>query len=148
MFTSASPQDPTFWIVHGNAERFLQYARILKQKNIRPQFNESWGYAHIPHNPSDTGIICDWSATTASGGMPTCKPGTCPGHNEDDLLPFEGLAFLDDPEPRLYTNAEFYARSLPDYLPYVYDFVSYWPGCQGDDIFFDLSSSPAAAAPV
>merc|ERR1711988_723320 len=32
MFTSSAPQDPTFWPLHGNAERFLQLLRELDHR--------------------------------------------------------------------------------------------------------------------
>ena len=41
MFTSAAPQDPTFWPLHGNAERFVQYLRVLKAEGTIT-FNETW----------------------------------------------------------------------------------------------------------
>ena len=133
MFTSAAPQDPTFWPLHGNAERYLQYARLLKAEGVL-SFSESWGYSHAQELPSDTGIVCDWSAVDpASMELPTCAKETCPGHKGDDLLPF---ADLMDSQDGLYTNNEFYELVDPtnDDLPYVYDSLSYWPGCTDDTL--------------
>ena len=31
-FTSSAPQDPLFWPLHGNAERFVMYLRVLSKK--------------------------------------------------------------------------------------------------------------------
>ena len=76
--------------------------------------------------------MCDWTGVDPSSmDMPTCAQETCPGHKADDLLPFSGL--LKD---SLYTNEEFYALVDPtnDDLPYVYDSLSYWPGCGGDTL--------------
>ncbi|KAH8066645.1 hypothetical protein JL722_1098 [Aureococcus anophagefferens] len=133
MFTSAAPQDPTFWPLHGNAERYLQYARLLKAEGVL-SFSESWGYSHAQELPSDTGIVCDWSGVDpASMELPTCAKETCPGHKGDDLLPF---ADLMDSQDGLYTNNEFYELVDPtnDDLPYVYDSLSYWPGCTDDTL--------------
>jgi len=41
MFTSSAPQDPLFWPLHGNAERFVQYLRVLKQEGVI-EFDETW----------------------------------------------------------------------------------------------------------
>ena len=133
MFTSAAPQDPTFWPLHGNAERYLQYARLLKAEGVL-SFSEAWGYAHAKELPSDTGIVCDWSdVADGSMDMPKCAQETCPGHKADDILPFANLMSSQD---GLYTNEEFYELVDPtnDDLPYVYDSLSYWPGCDGDTL--------------
>ena len=133
MFTSAAPQDPTFWPLHGNAERYLQYARLLKADGVL-SFDETWGYAHASELPSDTGLVCDWTGVDPSSmSMPSCSKETCSGHKEDDLLPFSDL--LPDQEG-LYTNAEFYSLTSPlsTKMPYVYDSLSYWPGCDGDSL--------------
>mmetsp|Transcript_19502 Transcript_19502/g.25262 ORF Transcript_19502/g.25262 Transcript_19502/m.25262 type:complete len:635 (+) Transcript_19502:47-1951(+) len=129
MFTSAAPQDPTFWPLHGLAERFIQYARILKERGII-DFSEKWGYEHSKDLPSDTGIVCDWSQVSGLE-MPHCYKETCPGHKEDDVLPFANLV---EDGPTLFTNAEFYQVIKPgnDAMPYVYDSLTYWPACGGD----------------
>ena len=68
--------------LHGLAERFLQYARVLKADGALG-FDESWGYMHGPELPSDTGVVCDWSAVTpGSMEMPDCAKETCAGHKE------------------------------------------------------------------
>lgn len=134
MFTSAAPQDPIFWPLHGNAERFLQLLRILK-KNGKITLNEKWDYDHMTHLPSDTGIVCDWSeVTTGSFEMPNCTQKTCPGHKADDLLPFGGLFKHQD---SLYTNLEFYDLVSPgnEEMPYVYDSLDYWEQCVDQSMY-------------
>ncbi|KAH8046580.1 hypothetical protein JL721_12338 [Aureococcus anophagefferens] len=132
-YLDALCHDPTFWLLHGNAERYLQYARLLKAEGVL-SFSESWGYSHAQELPGDTGIVCDWSGVDpASMELPTCAKETCPGHKGDDLLPF---ADLMDSQDGLYTNNEFYELVDPtnDDLPYVYDSLSYWPGCTDDTL--------------
>merc|ERR1719263_1351517 len=129
LFTSAAPQDPLFWPLHGNAERFLQYVRLVAATGVI-ELNETWGYDHVSDVASDTGLVCDWS--TASGlELPTCARATCPGHREHDLLPFAGLYAG---QSSLLTNGEFYDKIGPGstLLPYVYNSISYWPGCTDD----------------
>jgi len=142
LFTSAAPQDPLFWPLHGLAERFLQYARVLKADGALG-FDESWGYMHGPELPSDTGVVCDWSAVTpGSMEMPDCAKETCAGHKEDDTLPFEDLTTAQRAaskqlgRTKLYTNAEFYELVSPwsDAMPYAYDTLTYWPACSGGSL--------------
>eukprot|EP00618_Florenciella_parvula_P017248 CAMPEP_0119520276 /NCGR_PEP_ID=MMETSP1344-20130328/36331_1 /TAXON_ID=236787 /ORGANISM="Florenciella parvula, Strain CCMP2471" /LENGTH=749 /DNA_ID=CAMNT_0007558145 /DNA_START=116 /DNA_END=2365 /DNA_ORIENTATION=- len=131
MFTSAAPQDPTFWPLHGNAERFVQYLRLLDEEDIAT-FNQTWGYHHDSNIPSDTHLVCDWGNQDPAHdlSMPTCIHETCPGHKEDDVLPFTGL-FSD--QSGLYTNKDMYKFTDPKdtYMPYVYDSLDYWEGCTG-----------------
>ena len=126
MFTSAAPQDPTFWPLHGNAERYLQYMRLLDDAGLIT-LDDTWGYEHVSDVASDTGVVCDWSGVEGMS-LPTCVRETCPGHKEDDLLEFSAL-FED--QTQLYTNREFYELTAPDsdFLPYVYNSLSHWPGC-------------------
>mmetsp|Transcript_14805 Transcript_14805/g.47958 ORF Transcript_14805/g.47958 Transcript_14805/m.47958 type:complete len:443 (-) Transcript_14805:24-1352(-) len=124
LFTSAAPQDPLFWPLHGLAERFLQYARVLDALGAI-DLDEAWRYKHRKNVASDTGVVCDWST-----GSPACAAATCPGHREDDLLPFEGLF---PGQVGLVSNRDFYDRSSPldGDLDYVYDTLDDWPGCAG-----------------
>mmetsp|Transcript_24921 Transcript_24921/g.29436 ORF Transcript_24921/g.29436 Transcript_24921/m.29436 type:complete len:676 (+) Transcript_24921:60-2087(+) len=132
-YSSAAPQDPTFWPLHGNAERLISVMRIYKNRGII-DFDETWGYAHIHSLPSDTGMICDWSEATGTLDMPTCTKGVCSGHKEDDLLPFTDL--YEKQGSTLYTNAEFYALldPLSHELPYAFDTLFYWEACEKNNI--------------
>merc|ERR1719326_677427 len=139
MFTSAAPQDPLFWPVHGLAERFLQYARVLKRRG-ELDFSEAWGYFHAPSLRSDTGVVCDWSGVRpGSMERPACARATCPGHRLHDVLPFDDLVLGDASAnatataDRRYTNAQFYNLIDPvsGALPYVYDTLAHWPACPG-----------------
>mmetsp|Transcript_88921 Transcript_88921/g.254212 ORF Transcript_88921/g.254212 Transcript_88921/m.254212 type:complete len:215 (+) Transcript_88921:20-664(+) len=118
MYTSAAPYDPLFWVLHPTAERLLQWRRVLSAKGWKP-LNETWGYAHHD-DTSDLGRVCNWEP---GAKLATCKVGTCPGHNADDVLPFEGL-IVDGEMP---TNAELYDFIDPTNpaLPYVYDTFEY-----------------------
>jgi len=57
MFTSAAPYDPTFWLIHTSAERFLQLRRLSSYYGSNT-FNETWGYDHSARAPSDFGKVC------------------------------------------------------------------------------------------
>ena len=148
MFTSAAPQDPIFWPLHGNAERFLQYVRLLNETgNIT--LDATWGYEHQTHEGSDTHVVCDWSQVDATDvtSMPVCRRDTCPGHKADDLLPY---ASLTDTQVGLYTNEEFYELTAPNSpdLTYVYNSLSYWPGCSNNHTFTVEYPSPTFAPTV
>merc|ERR1719231_1696969 len=111
MFTSSAPQDPTFWPLHGNAERYVQLLRRLDSEG-KISFDQTWGYLFHSETPSADGLSCDWSGVDPqSMDMPTCVHETCTGHASEDTLPFTGL-FTDQTE--LYTNAEYYKLISPD----------------------------------
>jgi len=137
MFTSAAPQDPIFWPLHGLSERFVQLIRLLSAKGVMT-FDDTWEYTHITSVLSDTRVVCDWSAVEAEEAAtgatnvfakPECYQNTtCPGHKADDVLPFTGLSWATDVT---FTNAQFYTAISPSNtnLPYVYDKLTTWPAC-------------------
>ena len=138
MFTSAAPQDPLFWPLHGLAERFVQLVRLYAAEGVIA-YDETWGYDHV-NVMSDTHRVCDW--TNATGlELPTCAPGVCPGHREDDVLPFEYVFGAGGQQ--YYSNAEFYAEISPsnDEMPYVYDKLQTWPGCEGGTMSFGSATA-------
>ena len=128
MFTSAAPQDPLFWVLHGFADRYVTFKRALAARNATA-LDETWGYDHVPQLPSDTRVVCDWSAAAdAADGLPTGARGaTCPGHREFDVLPMGNFTGRGE----TYTNRQFWDFTAPssDELPYVYEEFSSWPGC-------------------
>ena len=126
MFTSAAPQDPIFWPLHGLSERFLQLLRLYKSEG-KVELDETWGYTHMHMVLSDTHTVCDWEGVTGMG-MPTCKQNsTCSGHRVDDVLPFKDVL----PGKEYWTNRQFYKAIAPwsEELPYVFDRLTSWPGC-------------------
>mmetsp|Transcript_24930 Transcript_24930/g.29454 ORF Transcript_24930/g.29454 Transcript_24930/m.29454 type:complete len:652 (+) Transcript_24930:87-2042(+) len=146
MYSSSAPQDPTFWPLHGNAERFITFLRVSKAKGLI-EFDETWGYEHISELASDNGIVCDWSEVEAGSlEMPTCSKGTCSGHKEDDLLPFTDL--YHEQGSTLLTNSEFYQVIHPysDKLPYAFDTFSYWEACDKHNLFDQYASSSKVKA--
>ena len=130
MFTSAAPQDPLFWPLHGLAERFVAFKRILSDKGVGT-LNETWGYHHEGNLPSDVAHICDWTNVTEVG-LPHCYKGTCPGHRAEDILSQSNFLGTGD----TYTLSEFYEFLSPfnTDLPYVYDSFTQWPGCTAEGI--------------
>merc|ERR1711998_454308 len=82
MFTSASPADPLFWVVHPTLDRLWSWRRQSSRV-----FDETWGYAHNNLTASDNPITCDWEGVGADT-MPVCSVDqVCSGHKRDDPLP-------------------------------------------------------------
>ena len=131
MFTSAAPYDPIFWSLHGLAERFVSMKRVEAIRLKDSTFDETWSYTHEIF-PSDTHVVCDWEGVTGME-LPSCSKGTCPGHHEDDVIPFGN--FTDDGKV-LYTNKEFYEFLHPfnEDLPYVYSNLFRWPACEEQNV--------------
>lgn len=128
MFSSAAAFDPTFWPLHGAAERLVDLKRIYVAQGDITNFDETWAY--VTYNKASGAAylngVCDWSKVAGSGDLtlPTCTIDvTCDGHNENDVLEFAGFLNQDDD----YTNAEFYDFMHPwsDDLPYTYDTFDY-----------------------
>ena len=136
LFTSAAPQDPLFWSLHGNSERFVQYLRVLKAKAM-VAFDETCGYSFSGKTASETGRICDWSEVKDAFTMPNCTWGTCPGHREEDLLPFTHL--FEGQGGKLLSNAELYAFTSPfnEDLTYAYDSMGFWKGCANSSLLVE-----------
>jgi hypothetical protein len=139
MFTSSAPQDPLFWPLHGNAERYVQLIRILARKG-HIILDETWDYVHTKNLASDTGVVCDWSGVEGME-MPTCEKATCPGHNELDLLPF---ANLSPSLPGHVSNGQFWAAIHPHSkdTDYVYDSLDYWKGCASHSLSYEALGIP------
>ena len=132
MFTSAAPYDPLFWPLHGLAERFVAFKRILVDKGVG-KLNTTWSYHHEGNLPSDVAHVCDWSGVReGTFGMPHCYQATCPGHRATDILPQNDFLGTGDS----YTLEEFFEFLSPfnDDLPYVYDSFTSWPGCVDEGI--------------
>merc|ERR1711998_442935 len=148
MFTSAAPYDPTFWPLHGVAERFMSYKRVAALWGITT-INETWGYEHSTIM-SDTHVVCDWdNVAKLSDGkesleLPSCSKSICSGHRKDDLLPMGD--FLGDGST--YSNVEFYDFTSPwnDQLPYMYDSYTSWPACAEQNEYFFSETDPMVLA--
>lgn len=130
MFTSGASYDPTFWPVHGAAERLLGYKRALISLGTisSDDFDETWGFpAYYKSNPEIyLSGRCDWSNVRGVDDLtlPTCDSSAdCYGHQEDDLLEFSN--FINKNET--YTNREFYTFIHPwsEDVPYTYDTFDY-----------------------
>jgi len=96
MYSSASPYDPSFWVLHGTSDRLVHWRRLvaasvaasaaatssssslltgrggshtdghLKDLATSAGLDESWGYTRSLVASSDTGVVCDWTGTAAS----------------------------------------------------------------------------------
>ena len=131
---SASPADPSFWVIHPTLERLL-HAKLMTG-GFR---NETW--------PSDVhrGFVCNKARCYSSlTGTKDFHPDCCYGHYEYDRM-FDGAsgnrsmkvgptnrAVLDATDPRKSTYS----------MPYIYDKFS-WPHCVGQDIPALLSAVKA-----
>ena len=132
MFTSAAPWDPTFWPIHGLADRYLAFKR-MKARDNETTLEQTWAYQHVGSVPSDTGRVCDWDGVEGMA-LPSCERATCPGHHEDDLLPMSNFLGLNE----TYTNMEFYDLMDPnsDDLPYTYETFDVYPACTAQNVSF------------
>jgi len=141
MFTSSAPQDPLFWPLHGNSERYVQALQYYKAEGVI-DYDETWGYYHTSA-ASDTHLVCDWSDVSSITDMPKCSKGTCTGHRADDLLPFTNLYMVDGLKTGYYTNAEYVDMFQYDNknLPYVYDSVTYWEACTDNNLISEAAVS-------
>merc|ERR1712022_59008 len=101
MFTSSAPQDPIFWPLHGNSERFVQLLRLESYRN-NLVLTETWGYSHSRVGiSSDLHMVCDWSEQEGYG-KPYCYRDTCSGHKADDILPFTSVVRQPRRHPRVH----------------------------------------------
>jgi len=129
MYTSTTAFDPTFWSVHGSAERLLGLKRILYYQGEIDSFDETWGFS--PAWTSTDGDIylpgrCDWSGVSSVDDLtlPTCDASaSCSGHGEDDTMAFSNFLGMSE----TYTNSKLYDFADPwnDDLPYTYDSFGY-----------------------
>jgi len=147
MFTSASSFDPTFWPLHGSADRMMGYKRLLIKSKVITNFDETWGYPAFDRTAGAAYVpgICDWSKVKGVDDLtlPECTLDVvCPGHNELDVLEFED--FLNKGET--YTNGDMYAFIHPanDDLPYVYDTFDYDYCAEAGFDFLDEAAAAAA----
>jgi hypothetical protein len=102
--SSAASSDPSFWVLHGTVERYLQLMRIESRLT-----SEEW---------ENDGVF-------ASNIHPNSE--SCTGHADTDTLVF------GDIDGYSFTNGEYYSYLDPSkaYTPYVYDNFE-WEHC--DDI--------------
>lgn len=129
MFTSASAWDPSFWPLHGSAERLLNHKRIQKSQGMLAKngFDEEWGFpSYDPEKSLYLKGVCDWSGVESNEDltMPVCdEDAACEGHGPDDSLAFGNFLSTND----RYTNAEFYDFMHPwnEALPYTFDTFDY-----------------------
>ncbi|KAJ8604102.1 hypothetical protein CTAYLR_001761 [Chrysophaeum taylorii] len=121
--TDGSPTDPTFWLIHGMQERFLQQLRFLNDTGLW-YFDQTWQVV------TGNNFYYDWSNATRSEDIPyKNKSATCSGHRENDIIPFANI-LEDQPKPFL-TNLEYYnmTKAFSPHLPYVYDQLLNWTQC-------------------
>lgn len=128
MFSSAAAYDPTFWPLHGAAERMVGLKRIMISQGDITNFDETWEYTSYNKASGAAYLngVCDWSKVAGGADLtlPECTLDViCFGHNANDLMEFSG--FLSDSDA--YTNTEFWDFIHPwnDDLPYLYDTYDY-----------------------
>lgn len=124
MFSSASPADPLFWMVHPALDRLLSWRRLLS--NMTRPFDETWGYAHNHLTASDTAVVCDWDNVATTLDMPHCsKSQICGGHKREAILPF----VIKDQTP--FTVGSFYDYMDPKNLDFPYRYDNFdWKHCE------------------
>jgi hypothetical protein len=113
--------DPSFWVIHGTVERWLQVVRLGKRFSSE-----------------------DWKTPVFASNVHPFQD-SCSGHGEDDALVFgavDGMSF---------TNGQYYAYLDPSSssLPYVYDNFK-WDHCLdlGVDIASGGTTATAEATAV
>ena len=168
MYTSASPQDPLFWLIHPNVEKIYQWKLMTNADG----YDSTWGYDTDEYltNPSAIRMSCDWESGliesvsimeetmydatysnevwfdvyTEDGElyMPTCTFEWCEGMDEDDLLTtrFTGSWCDGICEDGQVTHGEFLKLlDVDDYkMPYVYDDFT-WEHCEAQGYYFEAT---------
>lgn len=140
MYSSASPYDPTFWLIHGTIDRLMHWRRLIAHSDyVDMPLDATWGYAHDVNAASDSRLVCDWSNVDPDikSDMPVCTSGECPGTNKDDSSGFTRFTATDVAYD--YTNSEIFEFLSPlnEELPYVYDNFE-WTHCDEQDLRFGV----------
>jgi hypothetical protein len=139
MFSSASPYDPIFWLIHGTVDRLVHWRRLIAHSSyVNLPLDQTWGYAHDVNAASDSHLVCDWSNIDQNDRtqMPTCTNGECPGTFKDDVTKFKDFIGSDTAP---YTNQELFKFLSPlnENLPYTYDNFR-WEHCDLQDFKFGV----------
>eukprot|EP00903_Cladosiphon_okamuranus_P019382 g17822.t1 len=134
LYSSSSPYDPLFWVIHPSTERVLGWRRKLatEQPDMWP-LDEAWGYKSGLY-VGETGVVCDWTGVREDSlDMPTCIKSICGGHRGGDTLPFEVKV---KGETIKMTNLQWYDFIYPDNedLPYMYNEFQ-WDHCAAEGYY-------------
>ena len=80
-FSSAASSDPTFWSLHGAAERMVSYKRLKIADGTITDFDETWGYPEYDRTSGAAYLEgrCDWSKVTSNDDLtlPECDRCEC-----------------------------------------------------------------------
>jgi len=148
MYTSASPYDPTFWLLHGTADRLVHWRRLTSAAAVAAdlptgKLDTTWGYAHSSVAASDTNLVCDWASVDLAAdasAVPSCATGTCGGHLADAVSPFDVSG-----DGSSLTNEEMFAFLDPtnEALTYTYDSFA-WAHCDAEGYAFGQQTDGSA----
>ena len=125
IMTDSSPIDPTFWILHGMSERYLQMVRFLNDTG-NYNFEQAWSTYAAPGYRTH----CDWQNVTDVDQFPVDNTSiVCEGHKAHDMLIYPNLLY--DQGTEFLSNAEYFnmTAAFSPHLPHVYDQLLNWTEC-------------------